>query len=93
MKNLYYKLVVVLLIIVIPGYYYGLHLYTLEPMKVGDRYLHSFDWESEDPFENIEVDTVTIIAIKGDYVQWKTGYGTKLSGKIKYFRRGIRPIK
>jgi hypothetical protein len=93
MKNVYYKLAALILIIGIPVYYFMLHELSKEPLMPGDKYLYSYDWESENPFENIKVDTVTIMAINGYYIQWETKDGIKLSGKIKYFSRNIRPIK
>jgi len=58
-----------------------------EDVKIGKEYLFCFDWDDENPFEVKDVDTVKVIALKGDYVQWQYKNGIKLSSKIRLFVR------
>ena len=61
-------------------------------VKVNDLYLHSFDWDTQDPFEEIEIDTVKVLEIKDGYVKWQEqGKSYYLSGELKYFKHRIKP--
>ena len=63
-------------------------------VNIGDVYLYSHDWDTEDPFEKIEVDTVLVVGIKDDYIAWYPNYRDSsfyLSGKLKYFKHSIKP--
>lgn len=64
-------------------------------VEKGDVYLYSHDWDAEDPFGKIKIDTVIVADIKGDYVKWKLkNYKDSsfyLSGKLKYFKHHIKP--
>jgi hypothetical protein len=61
-------------------------------VEVNDIYLYSHDWDTEDPFEEIEIDTVRVIAIKDDYVKWQIkGKSYYLSGQLKYFKHNTKP--
>lgn len=62
-------------------------------VKAGERYLYSLDYDNEDPFEEIRVDTVKVIGIKNGYVQWEYKNGIRLSCKLKYFKHWTRVIK
>lgn len=57
---------------------------------VGKHYIISFNWDNKDPFEEIIIDTVKIIAIKEDYVQWQYKNGQKISCEIDIFKRIIK---
>lgn len=61
-------------------------------IKVGDSYLHSLDYDNEDPFEEVNIDTVKVVSIKQGYVQWEYKDGFRLSGKLKYFKHRVRII-
>ena len=63
-----------------------------QEIEVGKTYIFSFDWDSEDPFKEIEIDTVKVIGIKGDYVQWEYKNGIRLSGKLKHFKHFGKPF-
>lgn len=60
-------------------------------IQVGENYIFSLDWENENPFEKIKIDTVKVVSIKGDYVQWEYKNGLRLSGKLKYFKHRHQP--
>lgn len=60
-------------------------------IEVGKNYIFSLDWDNEDPFEKIEIDTVKVVSIKGDYVQWEYKNGSRLSGKLKFFKHRQKP--
>ena len=59
---------------------------------VGDKFLFSFSWDTKDPFEKIEIDTITVVGIKDNYVQWEYNSGGKQSCEIKYFKDYIKPF-
>jgi hypothetical protein len=66
----------------------------LEEIKVGDTYLFSLQWEKENPFEEVKIDTVKVLNIKNDYVQYKFNWAKNPSStKLKYFKQSIKPIK
>lgn len=65
-------------------------------VEKGDIYLYSHDWDEEDPFAKIEIDTVRVIEVKDGYVKWLYKLSEKdssfyLSEKLKYFKRNIKP--
>lgn len=62
-------------------------------IQIGEKYLYSHDWDSQDPFEDIKIDTVKVLNIKGDYVQWGNSSGYKTSNMLKFFKHNIRLIK
>ena len=64
-------------------------------IEIGDTYLKSFYWDSEDPFEDLNIDTVKVIDIKDGYVKYSFNCGdTPIYGsaEIKYFRDMIRDL-
>ncbi len=66
-------------------------------VEIGDVYLYSHDWDEEDPFAKIEIDTVRVIDVKDGYVKWLYKLSEKdssfyLSGKLKYFKHNIKPF-
>jgi len=61
-------------------------------IKIGDTYLHSYQWDVENPFDRLEIDTVEVIDIKGKYVQFKLNSGQVVSRKLCYFKEDIRPF-
>jgi len=64
-------------------------------IEMGGVYLHSFDWNLEDPFKKKDIDTVRVLEINGDYVKWvhyHQGHKVPISGKIKIFKHCIRPL-
>ena len=64
-------------------------------VEKNDIYLYSHDWNTEDPFENIDIDTVKVIAIKDGFVKWLPNYKDSsfyLSGQLKYFKHCIKPF-
>ena len=61
-------------------------------IKEGEKYLFSFDWDNKDPFKKIEIDTVIVIAIKGDYIQWEYNNGIRLSSKLEHFKMFQKPL-
>lgn len=66
----------------------------IENVNVGDIYLFSFQWDNENPFENIKVDTVKVIDIKNDYVQYQYSWAkSPTSTKLRIFKDCIKPIK
>lgn len=66
----------------------------IEQVKIGDTYLFSLQWEKENPFEEVKIDTVKVLDIKNDYVQYKYNWAkTPSSTKLKYFKQSIKPIK
>lgn len=66
----------------------------IENVNVGDIYLFSFQWDNENPFENIKIDTVKVLDIKNDYVQYKYGWAkSPTSTKLRIFKDCIKPIK
>ena len=63
-------------------------------VEKGDVYLYSHDWDAEDPFEKIEIDTVKVIDIKDGFVKWLPNHKDSsfyLSGHLKYFKHHIKP--
>lgn len=58
--------------------------------KVGEKYLLSFDWEEENPFENIRIDTVKVTGVKNGYVQWEYKNGFRQSSDEKIFERLVK---
>ena len=60
-------------------------------IEVGKNYIFSLDWENKDPFEKVEIDTVKVVDIKGEYIQWEYKNGVRLSGKLKYFKHRQKP--
>lgn len=62
--------------------------------QVGHRYSHSNDWNPEDPFEKIRVDTIKILAEKNGYMlyQLQRPDSLHLSAKTKNLARRIRPL-
>lgn len=55
-------------------------------IEVGKNYIFSSDWDNEDPFVEKKIDTVKVVSIKGDYVQWEYKNGLRLSGKLDFFK-------
>ena len=53
---------------------------------LGKKYRTSFDWQTKDPFQKIDIDTVKIIGLKNGYVQWEYSNGLKQSCEIIVFR-------
>ena len=58
-------------------------------LTIGNKYIVSDQWNSENPFEKNNIDTVIILDIKNDYVKYRYTYMADtsffLSGKVKYF--------
>lgn len=66
----------------------------IKKINVGDTYLFSFNWENENPFEKIKVDTVKVIDIKNDYILYKYSWAkSPTSTKTRIFKLCIKPIK
>ena len=59
---------------------------------VGDKFLFSLNLDTKDPFEKIEIDTITVVGIKDNYIQWQYNSGGKQSCEIKYFKDYIKPF-
>ena len=59
-------------------------------IKIGKKYLFSFDWESEDPFEIKDIDTVKVVGLKEGYVQWQYKDSIKQSCGIRLFKKLIK---
>jgi hypothetical protein len=98
MKNYKHKLEYVFYILLVVGFF-SCNNFTLKnqnkSVNIGDVYLYSHEWDTEDPFEKIDIDTVLVVGIKGDYVAWYPDYRDSsfyLSGKLKYFKHNIRPL-
>lgn len=53
---------------------------------LGKKYATSSDWESKNPFEEIEIDTVKITGLKDGYIEWEYKDGYRQSSKIETFR-------
>lgn len=75
-------------------------------INVNDTYLFSFDWDEDNPFEHIQIDTVTVLDIKDGYVkykyrryelaEWDSSYfpiDFTHSIPTKFFKHNIREIK
>ena len=65
-------------------------------VEKGDVYLYSHDWDEQDPFAKIDIDTVRVLEVKDGYVKWLYKLSEKdssfyLSGKLKYFKHNIKP--
>lgn len=58
--------------------------------KIGKEYVISFDWEEENPFEVKDIDTVKVLGVKGDYVQWQYNNGFKQSSSIRLFSKLVK---
>lgn len=73
---------------------------SLPPLKLGDEYLMSFDWENKDPFEPIEYFKVKVIGVSEGFVKYsedmKMGdgkiYTRTSSTEIAVFRIITRPL-
>lgn len=66
-----------------------------EKIEIGGIYLHSYNWDEKDPFEQVEIDTVKVIAIRRGYVQWLPNYKedwNAQSMKLEYFKENARPL-
>lgn len=66
-------------------------------LNVGDKYLHSFYWDNENPFEVRDIDTASILDIKDGYVKFRLSYGKDggfviTSSKIRSFLRRIKDL-
>ena len=62
-------------------------------IKVGDMYRFSWNWDEEDPFKKVEIDTVIVLNVKDNYVLYK--YKTKKfvnSIEVKFFEKNIKPL-
>jgi hypothetical protein len=62
-------------------------------IKVGDVYRFSWNWDEEDPFRKVDVDTVTVLGVKDGYVLYS--YKTKKyvnSTEIKFFEKNIKTL-
>jgi hypothetical protein len=64
-------------------------------ISIGEEYLYSYNWDKEDPFEEIKIDTVIILDIRGIYVKWRP-YDMPEdffhSGEVKYLKNNIRNL-
>jgi hypothetical protein len=58
---------------------------------VDDKYLHSHQW-NEQKYHPIPIDTVTVVAIKGDWVTFKKR-GVNIYANKEYFAKCSRAIK
>lgn len=66
----------------------------IEQVKIGENYLFSLQWEKENPFEKVKIDTVKVLDIKNNYVQYQFNWAKSPSStKLKYFKQSIKPIK
>lgn len=66
----------------------------IKKINVGDTYLFSFQWDNENPFEKIKIDTVKVLDIKNDYIQYKYSWANSpTSTKTRIFKDCIKPIK
>tara|TARA_R110000796_G_scaffold60642_10_gene140345 strand:- start:2803 stop:3129 length:327 start_codon:yes stop_codon:yes gene_type:complete len=62
-------------------------------VKVGERYLYNDDWENPDPFKNPELDTITIIAIEGEYTKFNFDQsGLSYSSPIWFLQLHIKEL-
>lgn len=59
-------------------------------LKIGKEYTISFDWEEENPFEVKDIDTVKVVGLKGNYVQWQYRNGFKQSSSIRLFSKLVK---
>lgn len=98
MKNLIKRIHFALYILLVVGIFSCTNLVLRnqnESVNIGDVYLYSQEWDTENPFQKIEVDTVLVIGIKDDYVAWYPNYRDTsfyLSGKLKIFKHHIKPF-
>ncbi len=74
------------------------NIITADEIKPGATFLYSlaFDTLTEhDPFETYPIDTVVVLNIKNNYVQYQKYngiYNIKSSGKLAYFKDYIKPV-
>lgn len=60
-------------------------------IKVGDKYLFSYIWNSKDPFRKITIDTITILGVKQGYAKFKTQTGYTSSEPVDRLQEYIKP--
>lgn len=66
----------------------------IEKVNIGDTYLFSFQWDKENPFEKVKIDTIKVLDIKNDYVQYQYAWANSPSStKLRIFKECIKPIK
>lgn len=61
-------------------------------LEIGKIYTKPFIWDENNPFEKTQIDTIIIICIKGNYVQWallknKNNPDFYLSSELHYLRK------
>lgn len=64
-------------------------------VKVNDIYLLSYDWETENPFEKIVIDTVIVTGVTDKYVKWgltRWDTDTYMTCELSHFKHVIRPV-
>jgi len=61
-------------------------------IEIGKNYLLS-EWENKDPFKKNEIDTVKVIDIIGEYVQYEYKNGYRSSTEMKIFKHRQKPCK
>ena len=54
-------------------------------LKIGQKYAISFDYEEQNPFKIKDRDTVKIVGLKGNYIQWQYSNGGTQSSSIREF--------
>jgi hypothetical protein len=65
------------------------------PVNINDTFLYSTNWDEPDPFEPINIDTVTVIDIKKDYVLYEYKWNKiaiQNSTPLKSFKKNIKQI-
>jgi|688.fasta_scaffold1948602_1 hypothetical protein len=83
-----------LIIFLIVLWLYALPKNEIEQINIGDTYLFSFQWDKENPFEKVKIDTVKVLDIKNDYVQYQYAWANSPSStKLRIFKECIKPIK
>lgn len=59
---------------------------------IGEKYLYSTVWESNNPFFEPIIDTVLVLDKKDGYVLYKDRFGSKRSSSLRYFKHVTRNI-
>ena len=64
------------------------------PVQIGHKYLFCYEWDPEDPFEVPVIDTVIVLNIKKNYVQYRhLMFKHSNSTKLSTFVTCIKPLK
>lgn len=63
-----------------------------DQIEVGKKFLFSFHWNDENPFQEVKIDTVKVMGYKDGYVKWEYTDGFTQSAKQRIFIDLIKPL-